>query len=369
MQSFKILLIISVTLNFYLVQKDFAQEGTRFVYYGRDYFLLEGTTFPDSVKESPYDRLPMSLKTRVRTPVWNLSKASAGLSVRFRANTSAIMVKWELLNNNSMSHMAETGIKGIDLYSKVGFRWQYVNTARPSGKENEALLVENMLSKVREFIMFLPLYDGITSLEIGIDSFSVMEKPKRNNSNPIVFYGTSITQGGCASRPGMAYTNIISRKLNVECLNFGFSGNGKMEVPIAELISGIDALFYVIDCVPNMNPKEIQTNTIPLVEIIRSKNPLTPIIFLESILYEDSFFDDSLKIKLDEKNNMLKMEFDKMIEKGYQDIYFIHSTDALGNDHEGTVDGVHFTDLGFMRFSDYLISRFEQLGLIEPENY
>jgi hypothetical protein len=338
-------------------------KGDGMRYYGKESFLIEGTTIPDSLKESPYDRLPNSYRNKVRPPVWGLSKASAGISVRFRSNSTTIKVRWELLNNARMSHMAETGIKGVDLYCRVNDRWQYVNTAKPSGKENEALLINNMTSELREYKMFLPLYDGVTKLEIGIDTLRKIEKPARSDRRPIVFYGTSITQGGCASRPGMAYTNIISRKLNVECVNYGFSGNGKMESSIAELLSEIDASFFVIDCLPNMLSDEIRQNAIPLVEIIRSKHPAIPIVFVEGLLHERAFLDDTTKARLDEKNRVLRSEYDKILEKGYTNIFYVESKGALGDDHEGTVDGVHFTDLGFIRFADYLISKFEQFKL------
>lgn len=249
-------------------------------YYDQQFFLIEGTPFSTSVKENIYDRLPLSYKDKVRVPVWNLSKASAGISVRFFSNSTSIRVRWELLNDRKMNHMAETGIKGIDLYFKNGDNWQYLNTARPSGKTNDFMLMENMSAERREYRMYLPLYDGVTKLEVGIDNLSSIEKPVIVYPKPIVFYGTSITQGGCASRPGMVHTSIISRKLDVECINFGFSGNGKMEKPLAELISGIDVLFFVLDGTANMSPGEISENAIPLVEIIRSKHPLTPIVFV-----------------------------------------------------------------------------------------
>lgn len=332
-------------------------------YYGKESFLIEGTPFPDSIKENTYDRFPISYKNKVRQPVWHLSKASAGISVRFLSNSSAINVKWVLINDSKMNHMAETGIKGIDLYCKADNKWQYVNTARPTGKENVFLLINNMPVKMREYKMYLPLYDGVSRLEIGIDSLSKIVKPVRTNQRPIVFYGTSITQGGCASRPGMAHTNIISRKLDAECLNFGFSGNGKMEKPVAELISGIDASCYVIDGTGNMSPSEVHENAIPLVEIIRSKHPSTPIIFVECTMFEKAFFEDTTRYSINNKNKALKEEYEKMGKRGFSDIYYIDNKGALGDDHETTVDGVHFTDLGFLRFADFLISKFDQLNL------
>lgn len=333
-------------------------------YYDKDFFLLEGTEIADSLKENRYHRLPLSLKNIVREPVWKLSKSSAGLSIRFLSNTSSIAVKWTVMNNNRMNHMPDTAIKGLDLYFNNNGNFQYLNTARPSGIENEFMLMQNMSNEMREYKMFLPLYDGVISIEVGIDSNSKIEKPSKSSSKPILFYGTSITQGCCASRPGMAHTNIISRKLNTEVINFGFSGNGRMEQPINELISESDPLLYVIECLPNMSPQQVTDRTIPLVRTIRKRHAKTPIIFVESFIYDRSALDLEDKAIINQKNEALKIEYTKMIEDGFNDVYFIESKNALGNDNEGTVDSVHFTDLGYMRYADYLIGKFVEFGLI-----
>ena len=151
-------------------------------YYGKDFFLLEGTEIADSLKESRYDRLPLSLKNVVREPVWDLSKSSAGMSIRFLSNTTAINVKWTVLNDNKMPHMPESGIKGVDLYFNNNGKFQYLNTAIPSGIESEFLLMQNMSNEMREYKMFLPLYDGLVSIEIGIDSDSQILKADKNRS-------------------------------------------------------------------------------------------------------------------------------------------------------------------------------------------
>jgi hypothetical protein len=341
-----------------------SQELKDMKYFGRDYFLLEGTEIADSLKENPYDRLPLSYKETVRKPLWDLSKNSAGLSIRFRSSSGCISVKWTLLNNLRMNHMAETGIKGIDLYFNNNGKWQYLNTARPVDFENEFMLIRNMPAAMREYKMYLPLYDGIESIEVGVDSNSVIEKPAASNGRSIIFYGTSITQGGCASRPGMAHTNIISRKLNIDCINFGFSGNGRMEQPISELISGFDPLFYVIECLPNMTREQVMERTIPLVKTIREKHPETPILLVENFIYESMSLDSAENYRMSEKNAALKKEFDKMTEAGFSNIFYIESEHATGDDHEGTVDGVHFTDLGFLRYAEFLTDKFIQFGLI-----
>jgi len=332
-------------------------------YYDQRFFLVEGTCFNDSVKEGLYDRFPASLRTQVREPVWNLSRSSAGISVRFFSNSTTIKVKWELLNDSRMNHMAETGIKGIDMYYRSGGGWQYINTARPTGKVNEFLLINNMSADRREYKMYLPLYDGVTRLEVGIDSLATIEKPAPLKGKPVVFYGTSITQGGCASRPGMVHTSIISRKLNVECINFGFSGNGKMEKPVVDLISGINALFYVIECTENMSPEDIRTNMRPLIETIRSRHPTTPVVFVDGSKYKKIYLDEVSRNTINEKNEAIRREYRSLMTGGFKDIYFIEKLGETGIDHEGTVDAVHYTDLGFMRYADFLIAKFRQFKL------
>lgn len=339
------------------------EKGSKPKYYGKENFLIEGTTFTDSVKEYPYDRLPASYKNKVRSSVWDLSKNSAGISIRFLTNSSSVSVKWDLLNDTQMNHMAYTGIKGVDLYCKVDNQWQFVNTGRPEKKENVSLLISNMPVKMREYKLYFSLYEGVTKVEVGIDSLSEIVRPVKSNQKPLVFYGTSITQGGCASRPGMAYTNIISRKLNVDCINFGFSGNGRMEKPLAELISGIDASCYVIDGTGNMTPEEVHKNALPLVEIIRSKRAATPIVFIEGPISEKAYFDSLDMADINNKNMALKTEYEKMIKSGFKNIYYIDNKGMKGNDHESTVDGVHFTDLGFLRYADFFLSKLKQFKL------
>jgi hypothetical protein len=335
-------------------------------YYGEESFLLEGTFIHDSLKENRYDRLPASYKKIVREPVWDLSKHSSGLSIRFLSNSSVITAKWEVLNNFSMDHMPDTGIKGVDLYFKDNDEWQYINTGVPVGFNNEYKLVENMDNELREYKVFLPLYDGIKNIEIGVDSLSYVKKPMSNEKKPIVFYGTSITQGACASRPGMAHTNIISRQLDRNVINFGFSGNGRMEESIANLISDSNPIFYVIECMPNMYPPDlVSSNTIPLINTIRAKDSDTPIILVDLFTSPLTALDKNAIRGTSEMNNALKTQYDKMINNGYNNIIYLETQSALGNDFEGTVDAVHFTDLGFIRYSDFLVKKFDELELFK----
>ena len=357
-------LISSVSLFSFSQEIDLSDE-TNVTFYGSEHFLIEGSAVADSLKESPYDRLPSSYKEKVRTEVWDLSKASAGISVRFHSNSTSLQIRWSVLNDFQMNHMASTGIKGVDLYTKFKGQWRYVTTARPTDTINEQKLIKNMTPEFREYKLFLPLYDGVTKLEVGIDSIASIKKATPATLKPIVFYGTSITQGGCASRPGMAHTNIISRKLDVDCINFGFSGNGRMEAPIVELISEIDARFYVIECLQNMDEDQIKKRVRPLVENIRKKHPLTPIVLVENMMYEMAFLDQTIESQLIRENAALKNEFDEILKSGIQNIFYVKDNQDNLVDNEGTVDGVHLTDLGFSRYADYLLENFKHHKLIK----
>ncbi|MDC1321347.1 SGNH/GDSL hydrolase family protein [Flavobacteriaceae bacterium] len=378
MKFFLLIVISSFSILSFSQPSETIKTDSTVIYHGRQHFLIEGTAISDSLKESPYDRLPISYKEKVREPVWDLSKASAGITVRFHSNSTSINLKWTVLNDLDMSHMAATGIKGIDLYTKYNNKWRYVTTAGalvglktyqnksiPADSINEYELIKNMTPEFREYKLFLPLYDGVTKLEVGIDSAASIEKATPSSEKPIVFYGTSITQGGCASRPGMAHTNIISRKLDVDCINYGFSGNGRMETPIVELISEIDARFYVIECLQNMDSEQVKERVKPLVDIIRTNHPHTPIVLVENMMYTMAFLNQTLETRLIEENTALKNEYDEIIKSGTQNIFYIKDNKEFLVDNEGTVDGVHLTDLGFKRYADYLIENFKKFKFIK----
>lgn len=304
-----------------------------------------------------YERFPDSLKSVSRRPLWELSQNSAGMAIRFSSNTTTVAVKWNVLLNRHMNHMTDVGVKGLDLYcweSREGC-WRFVNSARPQGKENQSIIINKMKPQTREFMLYLPLYDGVTSLLIGVDSLSMMEQPNIDlpaRTKPIVFYGTSILQGGCASRPGMAHTNIIQRRLNRDCINFGFSGNAFLDLEVAHLMAEIDAGVYVLDFVPNASVDQMELLMDEFYTIIRKKHPATPIIFIEDPIFAHAYYNQSIKTEVERKNAMLNKLFAKMKREGEKNIYLIHSDKMIGEDGEATVDGIHFTDLGMIRYVD-----------------
>ena len=199
-----------------------------------------------------YERLPSELENVSRKDVWRLGRSSAGLYIRFRSNTTSMRVKWQSTFDNEQNHMTDLGTRGLDLYALVDGEWRAVAPVRPTNKGvNEWTIIRNMLPEYREYMLYLSLYDGVKSLEIGVDEGAYLGQPEvasPSTEKPIVMYGSSILQGGCASRPGMAYTNIIGRRFDREVFNLGFSGNARLDMEIAHLMASVkDPGAFVLD--------------------------------------------------------------------------------------------------------------------------
>lgn len=338
--------------------------NSQIVYHEASHFPVLGKITNHT--ETRYERLPVYLKDNVsRNAIWNLGKNTSGLVIRFNSNSTSISAKWEVLEDVSMNHFTETGIKGLDLYAWENHEWKFVNTARPTGKETEQIIISTMTPKSREFMLFLPLYDGITNLSIGVDSLSNISKPKTKiiaTKNPIVVYGTSITQGGCATRPGMSYTNILTRWMNQEFINLGFSGNGQLDYEIAKVMAKRkDASLFILDFIPNVTDKQIKNKTKNFVEIIRKENPKTPILLVESIIFPHAVFDTEMANLLSVKNSTLRKQYKVMKTLGDDNLYYLSSKNLVNKDGEGTVDGIHLTDLGFQHFAKTLLNKIKDI--------
>jgi lysophospholipase L1-like esterase len=355
-------IIAGMMFLLFFIKPGSTQELDSLKYFDASLFQLIGKGFADT--ESRYGRLPARLKEVTRIQVWNLSTNSSGLAIRFRSNSRVISAKWEVTEDVVMNHFTPTGIKGLDLYCLVNGTWQFVNSARPSGKSSKAVIISNMTDEDREFMLYLPLYDGLSHLEIGIEAGAtigdpLVDSPRRDK--PVVFYGTSITQGGCATRAGMAYPGILSRMLDRQTINLGFSGNGKLDPEIAEAMTEVDASCYVIDCLPNVTTQMMEEKFVDFLEIIREKKPEVPIVLVENIPYTHMAYDQEVSSLIAEKNSLLKVIWKDMRKKGDRNIHYIKGDRLIGDDLEGTVDGVHLTDLGFLRMSRILYPELRKL--------
>jgi hypothetical protein len=320
-------------------------------YYAPKSFEAQNIIEPYELRKYPFQRFPEKYKNRIRKEVWNLSENNAGISIQLKTNSKILKLKWAVKLDFRMNHMTDAGIKGLDIYQCEDRKWKYLSTGLPNSSKNKhTIKFKNVNDKILCF--YLPLYDSIVDFKIGVDDESNLKFLKTNNK-PIVFYGTSITQGGCASRPGMAHTNIISRNTIYQCINLGFSGNGHLEAEIGNILSKIDAKCFIIDCLPNVNISQIRSNTLPLIQSIRGIDKIyhCPIFFLEQPLIHDQYIDEDVK----EKNYVLASQIKECNKLGFKDIYLIEQKDCLGSDYEATVDGVHYNDIGFQRFSDHIL--------------
>jgi hypothetical protein len=313
--------------------------------------------------EKNYARFPKEYENKLRKDVWDLGQDAAGISIRFRTNATQITVRWTALFDNVMDHMPATGIKGVDLYAYVGNRWKYVNTARVKGKVNEFTLVKTNGAIFREYLLNLPLYDGVDSLSIGVNSNAEISLPEEKyliDKKPVVYYGSSIAQGGCASRPGMAFTNILSRALDRSFINMGFSGSGTFDIPVGEAMSEIDAALYIIDCNPNTQTELIYDRAVALVKLLKQKRPEIPILLVEGFYYVNGFGNPKESDQA-KKNAELKRAYATLQKAGLKQIYYKKGDGMIGDDYEGTVDGVHPNDLGMMRMAESLQPAIEKI--------
>jgi hypothetical protein len=316
---------------------------------GRE-FDVEGQGWSDT--ESPYDRFPARAKGRVPDAVWNLSRHSAGLAIRFRTDATALYVRWSLVFEAlDMPHMPATGVSGVDLYVRgPKGDWHFVGNGRPTvQKDNEATF--RLPAGGAECLLYLPLYNGTAKLELAVPAGATLEKaaPRpAEKRRPIAYYGTSIAQGGCASRPGMAHVAIIGRRLDRPMINLGFSGNGQLDPASIELVAELDPVIFVIDATHNINhfpPEEIEKRVTSIINAIREKRPDTPIVLVGSSEQNPANAPARSEQAQDRAIRAAR-------ERGVKGLHVIPGRKLLGDDGEGTVDGVHPTDLGFLRHAD-----------------
>jgi len=253
-----------------------------------------------------------------------------------------------------MPHMPATGVSGVDLYVKNDDEWRWLGNGRPTSKSEEKVLVRGLRSLLREYLLYLPLYNGVEKVKIGVPAQASLQPglARRSAVKPLVFYGTSIVQGGCASRPGMAYPAILGRRLDLPTINLGFSGNAQCEPEIAQFLAELDPGVFVLDPLPNMNEQMIAERVEPFLRRLRDARPGTPIVLVENIEYTDGDFVEGRRIRFTVANSRLKELYRKLTKSGVKKLFYVPAANLVGRDGEGTVDGTHPTDLGFMRMAD-----------------
>ncbi|HDZ14244.1 MAG TPA: hydrolase, partial [Pricia sp.] len=306
--------------------------------------------------------------------VWELSKHAAGLGVHFETDSDTLVIQYQVDGNLAMDHMPSTGVSGVDLYVKNNDEWLWARGQRSFNDTIRFMFSLDALPKVgKEYQLLFPLYNNIKNLRIGaVEGSSFHFLPPRKEK-PIVVYGTSIAQGACASRPGMAWTNILSRKLDYPVVNLGFSGNGKLEPEVIALINEIDASIFVIDCLPNLSPNEKQSKEEVKKRIresavsLRKKHPRTSILVVQHAGYSDGNVDSGRKHIYETLNFWLAETFASLKKEGFQNLYML-TKDEIGLTNDAFVDGTHPSDLGMQQYAEAYMSVLRPLTLESEQN-
>ena len=341
---------LAFTPNLFAQNLNFSEDDVD--WYDVKEFGVEGKGWSETKKY--FDRLPAKAEGFVRDQVWNLSRDSAGMCFRFVSDSPNIYVRYELSRESlSMTHMAATGHSGVDLYAQDGMgidRW--VAVVRPGKQKMDTTLAKDLAPGSRRYTLYLPLRNGVESLEIGVvrgQSFTALSP---RNEKPIVFYGTSIMHGACASRPGMAFPSILGRRLRRPIINLGFAGNGRMEIEVGSLLVELNPCVFVIDCLPNMNESTVSQRAIPLVKKIRETHEKTPILLVEDRSFTSTRFFPARKQRHQKNRIALKNAFKELQNLGIKNIFYLDGDNLLGQDGEAATDGSHPSDLGMVRYAD-----------------
>ena len=323
-----------------------------------DRFEFKGQGWNHDQLASPYDRLPAIAEDLVRKPVWNLSRHTAGVHLTFNSDAQELVVRYQVTGRYDMPHMPATGVSGVDLYvrSPGDDRWLYCK-GRYSFGDTISYTFRGLNTrqvnpgKSYQYQLFLPLYNAVKWMEVGLPESATISASTRNESKPIVVYGTSIAQGGCASRPGMAWTSILQRSLDNPVINLAFSGNGRLEPELISLINEIDAGLYVLDCLPNLTngdtypEEELKKRIRESVMALRKKHPGIPILLTDHAGYSEDQVTAGSYNAVQRVNNIQRGVFDSMKEEGLDRLYYL-GKDEINMCMDCTVDGTHQTDLG-----------------------
>ena len=342
---------------------------------------IEGRTLGGT--DHYYDRLPSNLTERVNAGVRNMRHYTAGMQFRFATDSKTLRFRWVPYEKYlEMDHMPASGVSGIDVYRWDAGRgkWLYVKTGRIYKIEGGSLDVP--WTPGDRCLVNLPLYNGVESFSLGVDrdaTISALPPRASGVTKPVVFYGTSITHGGCASRPGMAFPSIIGRDLDVPIVNLGFSGSGRMEYEMSDRLADVDASCYVLDCLPNMQTIKkdtpdyadvkdrldplcvIRTRYEPFIRNLRAKRPGVPIVMAEhcSVYCRGKGADDLF----------LRALYEKLIAEGWENLVYLPKEGMYADDFEGTVDGAHPNDWGMMHMAAaYGGAVRRALGLARPHH-
>ena len=295
---------------------------------------------------------------------------STGLAVVFKTDSRTLEAKW-LTNASVLNNMNPIGSKGLDLYIKTPEgRWLYAGSGRPNLKgdcrHHRFTLVTNMAEGEKECLLYLPLYNRCDSLSLGIDSAASIAPLPNPFRYKVLFGGSSITHGASANRAGQCYTGLLGLKYGVYAINYGFSGQFKLEKPLAEYASRVDADVFIFDAFSNPSAEEIHERFDAFMDILRAEHPSIPVILLQTERREACNFDMKIR-SLEVAKQQAAREVVFRRQQKDVNLYFIDSKDFLTPDGMSTVDGTHPTDVAFERTVDIIWPLLRELLERKPD--
>ena len=307
--------------------------------------------------KSYYDRLPAKAEGVVRDVVWQLSRQPAGLCASFETDATQIRARWEL-ESAGLTHprSPQVAFSGLDLYAMdPAGRWRWAGAAPDVGSQTpEQVLLESIAPGLHRYRVYLPLANPVRRVEIGVPRGAKFAPVKPRREKPIVFYGTSICHGFCASRSGMPHPMILGRRLDRPIINLGFAGQALMEPEIAGLLSELDPIIFVLDPIPNMEAKLISERAESFVRKLRVARPRTPIVLVAARHYTNSWIRTSGRIQDETRSAAFRAAYERLVASGLTGLCYVPGEHLFGDDGEASMDSSHPSDLGFMRMADAL---------------
>ena len=298
---------------------------------------------------NPYARLPAAAQGKVRSAVWDLSLDSAGLFLQFATSAPEMRITVTLRSSSLyMWHFPSTGASGVDLYGwdAGNSSWRWMATPHPAFPTYTLDLPAGCASG--RYRLHLPTYNAPTAVQVSVPAGHTASSDPAMGEQlaPIVWYGTSILQGGVASRPGQAFTHHIFRELNDrhQVMNFGFSGNGKMELNVTEFLIRIPAAAFIVDCMWNMDEALVASSTVPLVKLVRSVSSV-PIVLVEGTRWGVSWYSAARLQEQAAKRAALRTAYESLVAAGVENLHYVYGDDLYNSTLPVTVDptvgGVH----------------------------
>lgn len=340
------------------------EEGLVWLDPGEAPFRLGG--FPWFSQERVYRRMPLHPAEKLPQAVDWLANHTAGGHIRFITDSREVHIRVKLMDRANMYHMAPTGQCGFDCYIGEPGEEMFAATAtlRPEEPAYTARLTSFKERERRSYTLYFPLYQGVEEVFVGVEEDAEVLAPVPFAAErPIVIYGTSITQGGCASRPGMAYTNILSRGMKREIVNLGFSGSGRGEPEVARVIASLpDPACLVLDYEANSSLEGLQETLAEFIRILRERHPAVPLAVITRIRPPKADWDaEFCETMLARRAFQLEL-VENLRRQGDRFIFGVDGYKLLGDQYgESTVDGTHPTDLGFSLIAAALLPELSRL--------